>query len=1397
MARVKLFVIFAAAAACCGILAQEKPTLYVVPYAHLDTQWRWAYPQVIREFLWNTMEDNFKLFAKYPNYKFNFGGSRRFEMMKEYFPAEYKKVVGYVKAGRWFPAPASVDETEVNIISGESVIRNILYGNEFYKKEFGVTSSEFMRPDSFGFPYSLPTLLSHAGLKGFSTQKLSWGSAVGIPFNVGVWIGPDGSGILAALNPTSYGSSVDGDLSEDPKWLARVQADPIPIDYRYYGTGDVGGAPKEPSVANAEKSVLGNGPLKIIQGAADAMFKSLTAAQISKLPRYRGELLLTQHSAGSLSSHSEMKRWNRMNELLADLAERSSVAASLWAGAEYPKNRLNRAWDLVLGSQMHDMLPGTCLPKAYEYAQNDEIIAMNTFAAVATDAVGAVSSEMDTRVKGSALLVVNPLSIARTEIVEAKVDKRFENGFTVYGPDGKPVPTGAVVRDKRGGSILFLATVPANGFAAYDLRPGFVPPTGANVKATERSIENDKLRVTVNDAGDISSIYDKRAKRETLSSPIQLDLQYENPQDWPAWNMDWKDQKLPPRAHVGGKPIINLIHNSPVRSTIQVQRKTDGSLFVQDISLDTGADFVRVVNNIDWATRETALKAAFHLAAANPKATYGMQVGAIERGNNDPKKYEVPVHGWMDLTSADGKHGVGILSPFKYGSDKPSDDTLRLTLIYTPGTHGGYQDQGYQDFGKHSIVYGIQPHEGSRAAGKVAWAAARLAQPMRVFAVPSHPGTLGRVLSLASVNSGRVEVSAIKQAEDGNGAIVRLRELTGSPAQKVELKMAEPIDAAEIVDGQEHKIGNAKLAGGKVRFDIKGYGLVSLRVHLKRAGAPKAKSVQLQIPFDLDVVSMPSEKGGGAFDNSGVSYSGDMLPKSLALGGVKFNLGPSSAGANNAMRMNGQTIALPKGYSRIYLLAASTQDENATLTFGKAQANVRIPSWTGYVGQWDTRLWDGKQPEEAFDWKLPFAGLAPGYIKNAEVAWYASHGHLADGSNNYYVYTYLFKFGFDTHGATTLKLPKSPNIKIFAISAANDAQSIASPATGLMDDLHDHLQSGSPEISASDPLPTGGVNVTITPPLYYRKGEIRYTLDDSAPSPESPEYNHDFYLGKDATVTAAVVDASGRVRGSNKKRITVTDRVAPKVVGATVYRGLGIAEIRFSEKIDPAFAVDTRNYSMKGAVMRSASVDDSGRGVSLTFEPNADGATMHVLAKDMAGNRIDADVAMESASPIFTAPPLEPSKEATFSAALPDEPGKPWTINFWLRVDKRPADLTLIAGFGTPTDGRSGRGRYLVEMDGHVQFWASNQDVTTETAMDIGTWQMLTAAYDGSEVRVYKNGSLIGSGKSNLSRDSGGVYIMPIDAWDKKRRLDGEIRGFEIWGVALPAAAVNKLYAKG
>src|SRR3989339_270202 len=195
----------------------KDPTLYVVGYAHLDTEWRWDYTRTISEFLPKTMRDNFALLDKYPNYVFNFSGANRYRMMKEYFPADYEKVREYVAAGRWFPSGSAMEESDVNVPSAESLIRQVLYGTEYFRREFGKTSAEYMLPDCFGFPASLPSILAHAGIVGFSTQKLTWHSAApvggegspeatpeGIPFNVGIWEGLDGRSVIAALNPGSY-----------------------------------------------------------------------------------------------------------------------------------------------------------------------------------------------------------------------------------------------------------------------------------------------------------------------------------------------------------------------------------------------------------------------------------------------------------------------------------------------------------------------------------------------------------------------------------------------------------------------------------------------------------------------------------------------------------------------------------------------------------------------------------------------------------------------------------------------------------------------------------------------------------------------------------------------------------------------------------------------------------------------------------------------------------------------------------------------------------------------------------------------------------------------------------------------------------------------------------------
>jgi len=239
-----------------------------------------------------------------------------------------------------------------------------------------------------------------------------------------------------------------------PACSAEWQSDGRITDYHYYGTGDIGGAPSDDSVKRLEAIVtggsdslpepgqlfgrgqsaaegpavrLGDGPVHVISATADQMFLDLTPAQAANLPQFTGEMELTNHSAGSLTSQAYQKRWIRHEELLADAAEKSSIAAQ-WLGARaYPLERLNAAWTLAMGAHFHDLAAGTATPRAYEFAWNDDVIAMNQFAGVLNNAVEGISAGLDTNTTGTPVVVFNQLNIAREDVVEAHVD--FPNGM--------------------------------------------------------------------------------------------------------------------------------------------------------------------------------------------------------------------------------------------------------------------------------------------------------------------------------------------------------------------------------------------------------------------------------------------------------------------------------------------------------------------------------------------------------------------------------------------------------------------------------------------------------------------------------------------------------------------------------------------------------------------------------------------------------------------------------------------------------------------------------------------------------------------------------------------------------------------------------------------------------
>ncbi|HEY3412462.1 MAG TPA: glycoside hydrolase family 38 C-terminal domain-containing protein [Armatimonadota bacterium] len=1039
-------------------LAKGK-TAYDIGYAHLDTQWRWTYQETIGRYLPDTMSVNFGFFEKYPDYVFNFTGANRYRMMKEYYPADYAKLKQYVAKGRWYVNGSTWEENDVNTPSPESIIRQLLLGNHFIRDEFGYTPIDFILPDCFGFPASLPSILVHCGVKGFSTGKLSWGSSVDIPFTVGNWIGVDGKSIVSALSPGQYNSSVSEDLSQSQTLLNRIDKvgsqSGAYVDYRYYGTGDRGGGPTEDSVKWIEKSVKGSGPVHLISGPADQMFRDLTPGQVSKLPRYKGDLELVNHTAGSLTSQAYMKRWNRKNEQLADSAERASVAADWIGGMPYPKKELWEAWALILGAQFHDIIPGTSVPKAYEYSWNDEIVALNHSASALQGAVGAVARGLDTRAAGSPVVVYNPLSIVREDVVNATIPfaKGPPESVRVFGPNGKEVPSQIAKRSARSLEVLFLAKAPPIGFVTYDVRRSNAPcALSTGLKVGRRTLENARYRVVINPDGDVSKIYDKTARRELLSAPARLEFRFDEPVRNPAWDMNWEQQKAPALGYVSGPATVRVVENGPVRVTLEVIRRSRGSTFIQHIRLGAAGAGNRVEfdNEVNWNTMRCNLKATFPMAVSNQNATYNLGVGTIQRPTNTPAMFEMVHQQWIDLTDTRGQYGVSVLEDSKYASDKPDDHTIRLTLLRTPGALS-YQDQSTQDLGHHEFLYALQGHAGGWRNGNTQWEAARLNRPLIAFLTPRHAGGLRKSFSLFHTNSDRVAIHALKMAEDNRETIVRLQELNGAPTT-VTLSAAAPIVSAREVDGEERTIGKATLRTGGLVVKLGEY---SPRAFALTLGKPVVRlpapiSWPVPLPYNLSTSTAAGQTVTGGFDGEGHTIAAELLPGSVVSEGVQFNLRPTG---KNAVVCDGQRIRLPGSVSgSVYILAAAKGgDQNGTFALDGRPRAVRVQDWSGFVGQWYNRMWNQSDAPNAPLLPGGIYGLRPAYIKRDPIAWLGRHRHTADGKNDIYAYSYIFRYRLPAVGAKTLTLPRNANIRVFAVTVADNPNDYTDAAQYLYD----------------------------------------------------------------------------------------------------------------------------------------------------------------------------------------------------------------------------------------------------------------------------------------------------------------------------------------------------------
>jgi len=808
-------------------------TMYLMAYSHIDLAWLWDKQETIDVVWKGTSEKVLQLLEDFPGFIYVANQMHGYRWMERYYPDLFKRIQDAIERGEWEPMGAEWVEPDGNLPSGESYVRQFLYGRKYSIDKFGFSSTVGLTPDSFGYNWNLPQILKKCDMRGFITQKISWNDTTKFPHNIFWWEAPDGTRLLTFFPQGSYGETVDGG-----KMAAELSNMVEKHDFKgnlvIWGIGDHGGGIPRDYAKRAFG--LRDSPIypKIEFVGGEALYDMLEEKKDEiNIPVWDDELYLEYHR-GTYTSQSETKNNNRRNEICLENAEKfSSIAAISMTNFEYPFDRIEEAWKMLLFNQFHDILPGSSIRKVYEDADKDYAwIAGECNETLDAALARLADSAYTSSGPGDPVVLFNGLSWERDGLVEIELDPDRTTA-SVYHEAGEEVPA-QIVEDADGSrkAIFVARNVPAMGYAVYRIAGGSGKGIGRRPLSAEGNVlENEYLKVTVDpDTGWISSIVDKRNGFEAVEEggyafelQARRELERSN-----AWDPYFPDDG----GHIEMPPVeaVEIVENGPVRATIAVRRKFgEKSRFDHFFSLLAGVPIVYGRLDVDWQERNVFLKSAFHYNLDSDHATYEIPYAAIERTTKpetpaEKAKWEVSGHRWVDYTDPEKDYGVTLLSFNKYGYDA-KDNVLRISLL-----RGTTNPDPEADLGRHSIPYALYPHEGGWAGADSPKRGREYNNPIMAIKPTAHPGRLGVRHSYFSARPGNVVISAVKKAEDGNGYIVRLVETQGTDTDAILEVPGEPERVVETNLVERDLEEWEPPVEGKLGFPIGHYEIKSIRV---------------------------------------------------------------------------------------------------------------------------------------------------------------------------------------------------------------------------------------------------------------------------------------------------------------------------------------------------------------------------------------------------------------------------------------------------------------------------------------------------------------------------------------------------------------------------------------
>ena len=751
--------------------------IFMIGNAHLDPVWLWQWQEGYHE-VKATFRSALDRLREFDDFVFTCACACYYRWVEESDPEMFEEIRARVREGRWAVVGGMWIQPDMNTPCGESLIRQMLYSQRYFREKLGLTVRTGYNVDSFGHNAMVPQLLRACGMENYVWMRPSVLENPEIPEGPMRWISPDGSEVTAYRIENEYTCfhDVSGKIDRHRAFSARV-GQPVMC---FYGVGNHGGGPTVENIREilAYRQTDENGGDAVFS-SPDEYFRSLRTA----LPEWRGEL--QHHASGCYSTHSRSKALHRRAENALLRAEAMDALSRALAGDARKGGALNEAWRDLLFNEFHDIMGGCSIREALEDASLQLGSAISAASKAENFAVQRVSWRINTEKPDflpekmadcAPIVAFNPHEFEITETVRA-----HRPLSAAYDPNGNPIPVQTVRASRTNHAskwdAVFRAVIPPLGYRLFWTAAGEPGAAESDVSAEGLHMENRFLSVDFDGTtGGIARLVRRDSGRGFLTAPtraVTVDIAHCDTWAHKQFVFDKINGQF-------GSPEFAVTENGPVRATVRVTTRLDDSVLRQEYTLYADADQLEVSVYADLRFRHRMVKLCF--PTAGTRVFSEIPYGALERkcvGEED--------HCQRWIAAQNDQCGLSILNDAKY-SYSANGGEMRLTVsnssIFADHYGQEYRDSDcrFMDQGEQEFRYILCPYDGGWEQAGLSRRAAVLNRGAVVVEETFHRGALGGEYSGISVRPDHIGMGALKRAEDDTGFVLRLSETVGAPA---------------------------------------------------------------------------------------------------------------------------------------------------------------------------------------------------------------------------------------------------------------------------------------------------------------------------------------------------------------------------------------------------------------------------------------------------------------------------------------------------------------------------------------------------------------------------------------------------------------------------------------